>query len=267
MRRLGGIHDRSRIQHPAFRRLTELPTSRRARRRTGKRPEQDTIVNSDQTRQRADRTLVYLARHGQTPLNESDVLRGLADPPLDDTGCDQARRLGAMLGRRNPCAVIASPLRRAVQTAQPVAEQAGLEAATDQRLVDRDYGQCTGASRESVIERFGSVDAAPGVEPRSAVRDRAIAGLTDIVRHNRGGTVVVVSHDAVNREVLVAFDPSLGDPDTVPQENGCFNTLEMTGGQWVVLRVNELPADGLRLLRGEARRPVSCQSRSHRYRG
>ncbi len=201
-------------------------------------------MNPDHAGQRADRTLVYLARHGQTPLNESDVLRGLADPQLDDTGCDQARRLGATLGRRNPSAVIASPLRRAVQTAQPVAEQAGLEPATDQRLVDRDYGQCTGASRDLVIERFGSVDNAPGVEPRSAVRDRAIAGLTDIARHHRGGTVVVVSHDAVNREVLVAFDPSLGDPDAVPQQNGCFNTLEMTDGQWVVTRVNELPADG-----------------------
>jgi broad specificity phosphatase PhoE len=200
-------------------------------------------MNSDQARQRTDRTLVYLARHGQTPLNESDVLRGLADPSLDDTGWDQARGLGVTLGHRNPSAVIASPLRRAVQTAQPVAEHAGLEAATDRRLVDRDYGQCTGTSRESVIERFGSVDDAPGVEPRPAVRDRAIAGLNDIARRNQGGTVVIVSHDAVNREVLVAFDPSLGDPDAVPQQNGCFNTLEMAEGHWVVLRVNELPAD------------------------
>ena len=38
------------------------------------------------------RTLIYLARHGQTPLNESGVLRGLADPPLDETGQDQAQR-------------------------------------------------------------------------------------------------------------------------------------------------------------------------------
>ena len=45
------------------------------------------------------RTLVYLARHGQTPLNESGVLRGLADPPLDQTGRDQARRLGLHLVR------------------------------------------------------------------------------------------------------------------------------------------------------------------------
>jgi hypothetical protein len=44
------------------------------------------------------RTLIYLARHGQTPLNESGVLQGLADPPLDDAGHDQARRLGEALG-------------------------------------------------------------------------------------------------------------------------------------------------------------------------
>jgi broad specificity phosphatase PhoE len=201
-------------------------------------------MTSDQTTERADRTMVYLARHGRTPLNESDVLRGLADPPLDQVGREQAGRLAATLCRRNPSVIIASPLRRAVQTARPVAECAGLEVAIDQRLVDRDYGPWTGESRQSVIDRWGSVDEAPGVEPRSAVRDRAIAGLTDIARRNRGSTVVVVSHDAVNRQVLVAFDPALGDPDALPQENGCFNSLELRDGQWAVLTVNELPAAG-----------------------
>ena len=43
------------------------------------------------------RTLVYLVRHGQTPLNESGVLRGVADPLLDETGRRQAARLGAAL--------------------------------------------------------------------------------------------------------------------------------------------------------------------------
>ena len=62
------------------------------------------------------RALVYLARHGQTRLNESGVLRGLADPPLDETGRDQAQRLGAALGPRGLWAVISSPLLRARQT-------------------------------------------------------------------------------------------------------------------------------------------------------
>lgn len=186
-------------------------------------------------------TTVYLARHGQTPLNESDVLRGLADPPLDETGQRQARRLGAALGARNPSAVVASPLRRATQTAAPVAERANLEVVTDQCLIDRDYGICTGVSEDEVAARWGSVDDAPGVEPASAVRDRALSGLTDIARRHRDGTVVVVSHDAVNRQVLAALDPGLGDPDHIPQDNGCFNTLKLRDGSWTVRTVNEVP--------------------------
>jgi broad specificity phosphatase PhoE len=193
-------------------------------------------------RERSNWTRVYLVRHGQTPLNESGVLRGLLDPALDDAGREQARRLGEALGSRSPVLVLASPLRRARETAQPVAERAGVEVATDQRLVDRDYGPWTGVSRESVVARWGSVDDAPGVEPRSAVRDRAVSGLTEIARRAAGQTVVVVSHDAVNRQVVVAFDPGLGDPDTVPQENGCFNTLMLRSDGWAVLTVNELPA-------------------------
>jgi len=199
-------------------------------------------MTSDQTGQRAGRTLVYLARHGQTPLNESGVLRGLADPALDETGRDQARRLGTALGHRDPSVVVTSPLRRAMQTAQPVADRARLKVTADHRLVDRDYGPWTGESRQSVISRWGSVDDAPGVEPEAAVRDRAVAGLTDIARLHRGSTVVVVSHDAVNRQVLAAFAESLGDPAAIPQDNGCFNTLELRDGQWAVLSVNELPA-------------------------
>ncbi len=151
------------------------------------------------------RTVVYLVRHGQTLLNVSGVLRGLADPALDEAGHRQAARLGAALGPRGLAGVFSSPLLRARQTAQPVGERAGLEVAVDQCLLDRDYGPWTGISGEPVTDRWGSVDQAPGVEPRRVVRDRAVRGLTGIARRHPGGTVVVVSHDAVNREVLAAI--------------------------------------------------------------
>lgn len=70
---------------------------------------------------------------------------------------------------------------------------------------------------------------------------RAVEGLTGLAWCHKGGTVVVVSRDAVNREVLVAFDRELGDPDALPQDNGCFNTLEWRDGRWAVISVNELP--------------------------
>jgi probable phosphoglycerate mutase len=60
-----------------------------------------------------------------------------------------------VLGGRKPSAVIASPLLRARQTAQPVAERAGLVVSTDECLLDRDYGPWTGVSRDSVTSRWG----------------------------------------------------------------------------------------------------------------
>jgi broad specificity phosphatase PhoE len=121
------------------------------------------------------RTLVYLARHSQTPLNGSDVLRGLTDPPLDDAGQRRASPLGATLGSRKPSVVVASPLRRALQTAQPVADRAQLEVARDEHLVDRDCGPWTGVSRDRVIALWGSVDDAPGVEAKSAAAEGEMA--------------------------------------------------------------------------------------------
>jgi broad specificity phosphatase PhoE len=95
----------------------------------------------------AGRTLVFLVRHGQTPLNESGALPGDASA-LDEAGHQQARRLAAALGPRMPRVVGASPRLRARQTAQPLAGRVGLDVATDERLLDRDYGQWTGATGE-----------------------------------------------------------------------------------------------------------------------
>jgi glucosyl-3-phosphoglycerate phosphatase len=187
-------------------------------------------------------TTVYLVRHGQTALNESGVLRGLLDPPLDDTGLRQAARLGQVLGLRQPSLVAASPLCRARQTAQPTADHAGLNVTTDECFLDRDYGPWAGKPKGEVTAQWGSVDAAPGVEPRSAVRDRAVQGLTALAQRFPGASVVVVSHDAVNQEVLAAMHPGLGDPEDIQQDNGCFNVLQLTGDGMTVLSINELPA-------------------------
>lgn len=189
-------------------------------------------------------TLVYLARHGQTALNESGVLRGLLDPPLDDTGRVQAANLGAALGALPPSLVVASPLLRARETAKPVAERAGLPVTADHSLLDRDYGEWAGIPKDEVVARWGSVDAAPGVERRAVIRDRALRGLAAIVRDCAGASVVAVSHDAVNREVLAALDPSLGDPDGIQQDNGCFNVLRWADGSMAVLSHNVLPPSG-----------------------
>ncbi len=197
----------------------------------------------------ADRPKLYLVRHGRTALNATGALRGHIDVPLDEIGRQQALLVGAELARLQPALVISSPLSRAVETARAVADRVGLPVETDARLTDRGYSQWAGKQVADIVAQWGSLDSAPGVEPVGAVRERALAALGDAARRAGGAPVVVAAHDAVNRIALAAIDPTLGEPDLVPQETGCYNVLAYSTGDagsvtWSVISVNQLPSAG-----------------------
>ncbi|OFE17830.1 phosphoglycerate mutase [Humibacillus sp. DSM 29435] len=183
-------------------------------------------------------TRVYLARHGQTALNVGGRLRGLSNPTLDDEGRAEAERLAAVLADMRPTVVYSSPLLRAVATAAAIARRAGVEARVDARLNDRDYGPWTGEVKSEVERQFGSVDAAPGVEPAEEVFARARTAFLELVTEAESGPIVLVSHDAINRPLLRAFDPSLGE---VGQRTACWNQLSQVDGSWRVDTYDQKP--------------------------
>jgi broad specificity phosphatase PhoE len=183
-------------------------------------------------------TRVYLARHGRTALNAEDRLRGLSDPPLDEVGVAEATRLAEVLASKNPTVVISSPLQRAVATARAISVAAGVAASIDIRLNDRDYGPLSGERRDEVRRRFGSIDAAPGVEPLEVLASRARAAFFELVTEQDTGPVVLVSHDAFNCALMVQIDPSLTD---IEQRTGCWNQLSLGDGGWRVDAYNLKP--------------------------
>ncbi|MGN6445703.1 histidine phosphatase family protein [Amnibacterium sp.] len=181
---------------------------------------------------------LLLVRHGQTALNAEGRLRGLADPPLDAVGQRQAAALGEALRSSLPSIVLTSPLQRAVATGEAIAATTGAELRVDRRFNDRDYGQWTGAVKAKVVARFGSVDAAPGVEPGAVVLLRARPAL-DSVLDAVDGLPVVVTHDAVIRALIHEIAPDL--PPT-SQPNGCWNELvRERSGTWRVTAVDRVP--------------------------
>jgi probable phosphoglycerate mutase len=184
----------------------------------------------------ATRQTLYLARHGRTALNAEGRLRGLADPPLDEIGLAEGSRLGEALARQaarpghQPITlVLSSPLQRAVSTAAAIAAAVGAPHRADVRFNDRDYGPWTGHPKSDVVRDFGSVDAAPGVEPTAAVLVRALPALAEL--RASGATVVVVTHDAVIRPLLESLDPGLAGI-TVPTAS--WAALAATSDGWGV---------------------------------
>jgi broad specificity phosphatase PhoE len=185
-------------------------------------------------------TLVYLARHGRTALNAEDRLRGLSDPPLDEVGLAEVARLATVLAEQNPTVVISSPLQRAVLTAEMIGAAAGAPTSTDMRLNDRDYGPQTAQRRVDVERRYGSIDAAPGVEPVAAVAERARAAFLELVTEHDSEPIVLVSHDAFNRALLGQIDPSLTN---VRQRTACWNQLSFSDHTWRVDAYDQKPGD------------------------
>lgn len=181
---------------------------------------------------------LYLVRHGQTALNAEGRLRGLANPPLDETGMREALAVAEALASKGIAFVYSSPLSRAVSTAHAIATASAAPFSADERFNDRDYGPWTGHLKSEVVTDFGSVDAAPGVEPTTAVVARVRPALDAVLDAHLGRAIAVVTHDAVIRPLLAAIDAELGE---VVAETGSWNELVREAGLWRVLIVDQKP--------------------------
>jgi len=84
----------------------------------------------------AETTVVHLLRHGEVS-NPNGVLYGrLPGYHLSANGRLMAAAAADFFAERPVAALFASPLERAQETAQPVAERLGLEIVTDERLIE-----------------------------------------------------------------------------------------------------------------------------------
>jgi broad specificity phosphatase PhoE len=99
----------------------------------------------------------YFLRHGQTDWNREGRYQGTSDIPLNATGIEQARAAAEVLAKADIKVdrVIASPLIRALKTAEMVAAQCGAPVHTDIGLVERNFGSFDGLIIREVKARYG----------------------------------------------------------------------------------------------------------------
>jgi probable phosphoglycerate mutase len=156
---------------------------------------------------RLDATLV-LVRHGESELIVQRRFQGRLDTPLSGTGRRQAERVAVRLARPHdppalpvpegrPLAIVHSPLARAADTAAAIgramagAEGQGVGQAPDERFVEIGQGEWEGRLATEIQATDGERLAAwrsrpaetwaPGGESLADVRERVIAGLTDVL--------------------------------------------------------------------------------------
>ncbi|KUI19255.1 phosphoglycerate kinase [Mycobacterium lehmannii] len=129
-----------------------------------------------------------------------------SDPDLSEEGIEQAKRLPDALARFPISRLVSSPQKRAIQTAEPVAEALGLSIDIDDRLAeyDRDLSHYTPVEEisEEDMRRLANGELPSGVD-QSAFIARVKAGVDDIVKAaDREDTVALFSHGGVINAVV-----------------------------------------------------------------
>ena len=157
---------------------------------------------------------LYLMRHGQTLYNTRHFVQGRCDSPLTDEGKRQADKACGWLMAHGvrPDRIISSPLGRAMDTAQRVANAMmkdgipvpDVEPCAD--IIERSYGALEEGPADKVPCNLwdpGEQVVKYGGEGSRALRARMVRGLTKAME-GQADIVLAVSHGSASLQFLKA---------------------------------------------------------------
>jgi len=145
---------------------------------------------------------IYLVRHGQTEWNMESRIQGRKDIDLTDFGREEAYGLQSLVAELDIDIVISSPLKRAKETAQILANNK-LPITFDDRLIERDWGINEGKTLDEVdTYKCWDVLLNIGDNEIEKIQDfmKRVSDFIEekrIVYHNK--KILIVSHSAVVR--------------------------------------------------------------------
>ena len=158
-------------------------------------------------------TILYLIRHGETDANVAGAWQGATDSPLNPRGEAQARALARRLAKEGHpiTAIYTSPLQRARQTAEIIAQALGIPSVIpDPGLAEYHLGEWEGLSYDELRdekrlwERMAEDPdfAPPGGESPRQFAMRLLNSIQTIVARHPGEQVAVVGHGGAMATVL-----------------------------------------------------------------
>jgi broad specificity phosphatase PhoE len=193
--------------------------------------------------------LLYCIRHGESSYNAEGRIQGQSDVPLSELGRRQSEAVAKALDNLPIDAVYSSPLRRAMQTAEPVAAVLKLAIQTDPRLMEVHAGEFQDKLRIHLEAQYPAEMARwhggdpdfplPGGETRRHLMQRGHEVFQQIAR---GGhqQVVVVSHGGLLTAALKALLEIPAGRHPFVLHNGSISQLELRDGDVKLLALNQI---------------------------
>ena len=194
-------------------------------------------------------TRLYLIRHCQVADSTRGRCIGRTDVALSAGGVASAERLAGDFASVSVHAVYSSPLRRARETAAPLAAAAGCDVVIAPGLAEVDFGDFEGrafdeiaAAQPDLYEQWMATPAQvrfPGGESFPDLKSRAVASVTGVLHRHPGAAVVLLSHAGPIRAILADL---LELPDqaafNLEVDHGAITEVEWVGAEPTVRRLN-----------------------------
>lgn len=161
---------------------------------------------------------IYLTRHGQCEDNVQGILNGHRDSPLTEKGIEQANDVAEHIKEVGISfdAVYSSPLKRAFQTAEIIAETTiSPKSIKELMLIEREFGVMTGKKvadikkicapdilETSIVTYFLNVE---GGETFDELYERAKMLIQKIKNNHKDGSILLVTHGDMGKMVYAAY--------------------------------------------------------------
>ncbi|MFM8794003.1 MAG: histidine phosphatase family protein [Acidimicrobiales bacterium] len=186
---------------------------------------------------------LILVRHALPVRRENTS--GPADPELSEAGHAQAARFAGYMAEETIDAIYSSPLRRAMQTAEPLAALADLPVVVVPGVAEFDQHsneyipveELKAANdprwREMVDGGWNSD------EDMSEFHDRVVSSLESIISGNPGRKVVVTCHGGVINEYLAHVLGIEGNQFFYPNYTSIHRIAASSKGHRSILSINE----------------------------
>ncbi|GIP37726.1 alpha-ribazole phosphatase [Paenibacillus sp. J31TS4] len=203
-------------------------------------------------------TRYYLIRHGETEWNrDGNRYCGRSDICLSPRGADQAEQLAVYLQHVPLDRVYASTLRRAYDTAGPLAHTKGLPIVRDARAAEIDFGLWEGLRSPEISDKHAEAWAAWQSTPEShpagltgetagQVYGRMRELLLETADRHPGEAIAVVSHSTTLRIFLAGM---LGMPlsryRSMGMDNIGISVVETEEGEFRLHHHNLIPGFGV----------------------
>ena len=183
---------------------------------------------------------LILIRHGETEWNKQRRIQGCrSDTRLSPKGLEEADRLAAVLRKERIDAIYSSPMKRAAETAQIIAEACKLPVQVLVELREIDAGQLDGlfereltGSYETAWKELRDGNAStplPGGESLQDLQKRTSWAVDRLLEKHIDGTAVVVAHLLVNLVIVCrALDINLSQIAHLKQAPASITILELT---------------------------------------